>query len=230
VIRLDGRNFSQLSRKLEFEKPYDIEFVEILSEASYNLFKEFNPRFIYTFSDEISMLLKDVPFGGRVEKIDSVMASFLSGAFTREIMGKDKYYEIFKEITPISFDSRVIPLSNKGVITYFQERQMEAWRNCLNGYSYWTLRKKHSKTEAMKILHKKKSKQLHDILFYEGINLAMKPAWQKRGIGLYKKKIQVEGLNPLSQEKVKSEREKITIDWKLPRFDKRFFLEKILLE
>ncbi len=58
----------------------------------------------------------------------------------------------------------------------------------------------------------------------------MKPAWQKRGIGLYKKKIQVEGLNPLSQEKVKSEREKITIDWKLPRFDKRFFLEKILLE
>ncbi len=141
---------------MEFEKPYDIEFVEILSEASYNLFKEFNPRFIYTFSDEISMLLKDVPFGGRVEKIDSVMASFPSGAFTREIMGKDKYYEIFKEITPISFDSRVIPLSNKGVITYFQERQMEAWRNCLNGYSYWTLRKKHSKTEAMKILHKKK--------------------------------------------------------------------------
>ena len=107
---------------------------------------------------------------------------------------------------------------------------MEAWRNCLNGYSYWTLRKKHSKTEAMEILHKKKSRQLHDLLFSEGINLAMMPTWQKRGIGLYKKKIQVEGLNPLSQEKVKSERKKITIDWELPRFDENFFLEKSLLE
>ncbi|MDD3753991.1 MAG: tRNA(His) guanylyltransferase Thg1 family protein [Methanobacterium sp.] len=230
VVRLDGRNFSQLSRKLEFEKPYDIEFVEILSETSYNLFKEFNPRFIYIFSDEINMLLKDVPFGGRVEKIDSVMASFLSGAFTREIMAKNKYYKILKKNTPVSFDSRVIPLSNKGIIAYFQGRQMEAWRNCLNGYSYWTLRKKHSKTEAMEILHKKKSRQLHDLLFSEGINLAMMPTWQKRGIGLYKKKIQVEGLNPLSQEKVKSERKKITIDWELPRFDENFFLEKSLLE
>ncbi|HOI40682.1 MAG TPA: tRNA(His) guanylyltransferase Thg1 family protein [Methanobacterium sp.] len=230
VVRLDGRNFSQLSRKLEFEKPYDIEFVEILSEASYKLFMEFNPRFLYTFSDEVSLLLGNVPFGGRVEKIDSVMASFLSGAFTREIMGKDKYAEIFRGIKPVSFDSRLIPLSNKGVIAYFQERQMEAWRNCLNGYSYWTLRKEHSRTETMEILHKKKSEQLHDLLFSNNINLAMMPAWQRRGIGLYKKKIKIEGWNPLTKENVKSERKKITIDWELPRFDKEFFHEKSLLE
>ena len=49
VIRLDGRNFSQLSRKLEFEKPYDIEFVEILSEASYNLLKSLIPDLFTLF-------------------------------------------------------------------------------------------------------------------------------------------------------------------------------------
>ncbi len=229
VIRLDGRNFSQLSRKLEFEKPYDMEFVKCLTEASYQLFKEFNPRFMYTFSDEINLLLKEVPFGGRVEKLDSVMASFLSGAFTLQIMGEKRYKDKLPVTNPVSFDSRLIPLSNEGVVTYFQGRQMEAWRNCLNGYAYWTLRKEHSKTETMEILHKKKSSQLHDLLFSNGINLSIKPAWQRRGIGLYKKKIKVRGFNPLTQEKATSEREKIIIDWELPRFKEEFFHEKTLL-
>lgn len=230
VVRLDGRNFSQLSRKLELKKPYDIEFVKTLSQASHQLFKEFNPKFIYAFSDEISLLLGDIPFAGRVEKIDSVLASFLSGAFTREMMQIKKFRGSFKKISPISFDSRIIPLSSEGVIEYFKERQMEAWRNCLNGYSYWNLRKEHSKTEAMKILHKKKSSQLHDLLFQKGINLAMMPAWQRRGVGLYKKTVEIQGLNPLTQEKVTSQRNKIVIDWELPMFNEKFFQENSLLK
>lgn len=230
VVRIDGRNFSQLSRKLEFEKPYDIDFVKILSKASYQLFKEFNPLFIYTFSDEISLLLGEVPFAGRVEKIDSVMASFLSGAFTREIMKNDRFLERFQDMTPVSFDSRVIPLSREWVVSYFQERQMEAWRNCLNGYSYWTLRKEYSRAETMEILHEKKSSQLHDLLFSKGINLAQMPAWQRRGIGLYKKKVQIKGLNPLTQEKVTSERNKISVDWELPILDGNFFESNSLLK
>jgi len=227
VVRLDGRNFSQLSRKLEFKKPYDQEFAEILSKAACQLFQEFSPLLIYSFSDEVSLLLGEIPFAGRVEKIDSVMASFLSGAFTSKLMKNPKYQRIFDEISPISFDSRVIPLSTEGVVAYFQERQQEAWRNCLNGYSYWTLRKEYSKTEAMEILHKKKSSQLHDLLFDKGINLAQMPAWQRRGVGIYKKKVQIEGFNPLTQEKVTSQRKKIFIDWDLPLFDEKFFREKL---
>jgi len=227
VVRLDGRNFSQLSRKLEFKKPYDQEFAEILSKAACQLFQEFSPLLIYSFSDEVSLLLGEIPFAGRVEKIDSVMASFLSGAFTSKLMKTTKYQRIFDEISPISFDSRVIPLSTEGVVAYFQERQQEAWRNCLNGYSYWTLRKEYSKAEAMEILHKKKSNQLHDLLFDKGINLAQMPAWQRRGVGIYKKKVQIEGFNPLTQEKVTSQRKKIFIDWDLPLFDEKFFREKL---
>lgn len=230
VLRLDGRNFSQLSRKLEFEKPYDIEFMKIIAESSCQLFKEFSPRFIYTFSDEVNLLLGEIPFAGRVEKINSVLPSFISSAFTREIMEQDKFKEKLKGTKPISFDSRLIPLSDEGVVEYFQWRQAESWRNCLNGYSYWKLRETHSQKEAMQILHKKKSSQLHEILFQKGINLAELPLWQRRGIGIYKKAFKVDGINPLTNEKVTSHRKKIFIDWELPRFDEKFFTSKSLLK
>jgi tRNA(His) guanylyltransferase len=223
VIRLDGRNFSQLSRKLDLKKPYDLEFVQNLLQAACQLFQEFNPSLIYAFSDEINLLLEDIPFAGRLEKINSVFASFLSGALTKEIMNKDKFIKGLQESKPISFDSRIIPLSEEGILEYFQERQKEAWRNCLNGYAYWTTRKDHSKREAIDLLHKKKSKDLHDILFEKGINMAHLPIWQRRGVGIYKKKVQIEGQNPLTGEKVLSDRMKIFIDWELPIFDMQFF-------
>ncbi|WP_321422474.1 tRNA(His) guanylyltransferase Thg1 family protein [uncultured Methanobacterium sp.] len=230
VVRLDGRNFSQLSRKLEFEKPYDPEFVRIISEAARLLFQEFSPKLAYVFSDEVNLLLGEIPFAGRVEKIDSVMASFLCGAFTRKIMEQDEFKEKISETKPISFDSRVIPLSRDKVMEYFQWRQLESWRNCLNGYSYWTLREDHSREEAMKILHKKKSSQLHDLLFEKGIKIAHMPTWQRRGIGIYKKGFEIEGLNPLTHEKVISQRKKIFVDWELPLFDEEFFRGNSLLK
>jgi tRNA(His) guanylyltransferase len=230
VVRLDGRNFSQLSRKLEFEKPYDLEFVRIISDATCMLFQEFSPKFAYVFSDEVNLLLGETPFAGRVEKIDSVMASFLCGAFTRKIMEHEDFKEKISETKPISFDSRVIPLSRDKVVKYFQWRQLESWRNCLNGYSYWKIREDHSQEEAMHILHKKKSNQLHDLLFEKGIKIAQMPTWQRRGIGIYKKGFEIEGLNPLTHEKVISQRKKIFVDWELPLFNEEFFKENSLLK
>jgi tRNA(His) guanylyltransferase len=229
VIRLDGRNFSQLSSKLDLKKPYDLEFIQNLLQAALQLFQEFSPSLIYAFSDEINLLMKNIPFAGRLEKINSVFASFLSGSLTREIIKTKKFIKGLEESKPISFDSRIIPLSEEGVTQYFQERQKEAWRNCLNGYAYWTTRKNHSKNEAMHLLHKKQSKELHDILFEKGINMAHLPTWQKRGVGIYKKKVQFKGQNPLTGEKVLSERMKIFIDWELPIFDKQFFSGQSLL-
>ena len=72
IIRLDGRNFHSLSNDLNFIKPYDPRFAKAMSGVCTDIFKEFSPRFIYSFSDEISILLNELPFNGRVEKIDSV--------------------------------------------------------------------------------------------------------------------------------------------------------------
>ena len=164
-----------------------------------------------------------------VEKINSVLPSFLSSAFTREIMEQDKFKEKLKGTKPISFDSRLIPLSDEGVVEYFQWRQAESWRNCLNGYSYWKLQETHSQKEAMQILHKKKSSQLHEILFQKGINLAELLMAEERDWNL-QKAFKVDGINPLTNEKVTSHRKKIFIDWELPRFDEKFFTSKSLLK
>ncbi|MGB9979713.1 tRNA(His) guanylyltransferase Thg1 family protein [Methanobacterium sp.] len=221
VIRIDGRTFSKLSHDLKFKKPYDDEFRDIMVKTGKDFLKEFSPAFIYTFSDEINILLSEIPFGGRIEKLDSVFASFITGSFTKNLLKPIK--------KPISFDSRVIPLSEKGMVEYFKERQDEAWRNCINGYAYWTLRTDHTKKETMEVLRKKKSSGLHDVLFERGINLAELPAWQRRGIGIYKKEVTVEGYNPVKDEKVRSIRKKIFVDENLPIFNAEFFREKLIL-
>jgi Uncharacterized conserved protein len=221
VIRIDGRTFSKLSRDLKFKKPYDSQFKDIMVETGKDFLKEFSPAFIYTFSDEINILLSEIPFGGRIEKLDSVFASFITGSFTKNLLKPVK--------KPISFDSRVIPLSKNGVVTYFKERQDEAWRNCINGYAYWTLRNEHTKKETMEILRKKKSSELHDVLFERGINLAELPAWQRRGIGIYKKDVEVEGYNPVNDEKVRSIRKRIFVDEDLPILNTEFFTKTLIL-
>lgn len=220
VIRIDGRKFSKLSRDLKFKKPYDDQFKNIMVKTCKDFFEEFSPAFIYTFSDEINILLSEIPFAGRIEKLDSVFASFITGSFTKNVSSVKG---------PISFDSRVIPLSPEGVVEYFKERQGEAWRNCINGYAYWTLREEYTKEETMEIVKNKKSNQLHDILFERDINPAELPSWQRRGIGLYKKEVIIEGYNPIRDEKVRSSRRKIFIDDDLPLINTEFFSEKLIL-
>ena len=81
IVRLDGRSFHTLARDLNLTKPYDVDFYKAIAEVSKDMFNEFSPLFIYAFSDEISILLNDLPFNGRVEKINSVLASFASSSF-----------------------------------------------------------------------------------------------------------------------------------------------------
>ncbi len=233
VIRIDGRNFSHLSHELELEKPYDLDFVKIMINTCHEFFQEFSPRFMYTFSDEINIFLDEIPFRGRVEKLDSVFASFISGTFTSNFVHNKKFSKILKSrknyIKPISFDSRVIPLNSEEIITYFKHRQDEAWRNCLNGYAYWTLLREYGKEEAIKILYKKKSSQIHEILFERDINIADTPVWQRRGIGIYRKEIVIQGYNPISKDNVLSKRWKPINDCELPVFNEEFFHHNQLL-
>jgi tRNA(His) 5'-end guanylyltransferase len=224
VIRVDGRNFRQLSKYLKLKKPYDEDFAQIMVLTCTDLFLEFSPDFIYTFSDEINILLNEIPFGGRIEKLNSVFASFTSSSFTKHLSGKIS----IDEFGPLSFDSRVLPLSSEIISTYFQGRQTESWRNCINGYAYWTLREIYSKEKTNRILSKKKSSDLHDIMYEHGVNLSKVPSWQRRGIGVYRLKKGIEGYNPLKEKKVVSTRKIIYPDWDLPLFSKNKFFDALL--
>lgn len=130
ILRLDGRSFHSLAKNLNLEKPYDEDFAGLMVKVSKDLFNEFAPVFIYTFSDEISILLDNIPFNGRIEKINSVVASFAASSFT---------YNLNKEIAkPVAFDSRIIPINDKDIPKYFkwrQDRGLEKLHKCLwNSY------------------------------------------------------------------------------------------------
>ena len=66
ILRLDGRNFHTLSKTLNLEKPYDFNFARLMIEVCKVLLNDFSPKFIYTFSDEINILLSEIPFSNSV--------------------------------------------------------------------------------------------------------------------------------------------------------------------
>ncbi|AKB19310.1 MULTISPECIES: tRNA(His) guanylyltransferase Thg1 family protein [unclassified Methanosarcina] len=224
VLRADGRNFKNTLSGLGFEKPYDKTFARAMADTAELFIKKsgLSPLFAYTFSDEISFLFTDLPFDGRVEKIDTVVASFLGSALTIKLRLEE----------PIAFDSRLVALQKEEIPEYFHWRQLEAWRNFVAAWGYYTLRNKGAgKNEAAKCLRGKKEWEIHEMLFERGINLAALPAWQRRGIIISKEEWEIQGFNPESGKEEKSLRRKITQNWEIPKFKSEEgipFLEKLI--
>ena len=217
IIRLDGRSFHSLARDLNLEKPYDENFYAVISNVCEDLFEEFSALFAYAFSDEISLLLDNVPFDGRVEKIDSVIASFASSSFVMH------YSTEFKK--PPSFDSRIIPISDEDILRYFRWRQDESWRNCVNSHGISYLKSKYSNSEANEIINGMKLNEVHELLFQNGINLNDIETYKKRGIGIYRKNKKVVGFNKKENKNQTSYRSYVYTDWQLPKFSEDFFRE-----
>ncbi|WP_406670927.1 tRNA(His) guanylyltransferase Thg1 family protein [Methanolobus sp. ZRKC4] len=224
IVRVDGRNFRNALSRMEFEKPYDIRFASAMADAIELFFKNsgLSPVFAYVFSDEISFFFRELAFDGRIEKIDSVVPSFMSSALTM----------LLKPDEPLSFDSRIIPVHRQIVADYFIWRQAEAWRNCINSYAYYTLLSEGMKEEdAAMHLKRKKSSDMHEILFERGINISKVPAWQRRGIMILRKEIEIKGFNPHLNVRTTSTRTKIFSDREIPLFSSEegeAFLKNIL--
>jgi tRNA(His) guanylyltransferase len=224
VVRADGRNFKNTLSGLGFKKPYDLTFARAMANTVELFIKEsgLSPLFAYTFSDEINFLFMSLPFEGRVEKIDSVVASFLGSALTINLQLEK----------PVAFDSRIVVLQKEEIPAYFHWRQLEAWRNFVGSWGYYTLRNEGiNKTEASKYLKGKKEWEIHEMLFERGINLATLPAWQRRGIVISKEEYQISGFNPVLGEEVKSLRRRVIQNWEIPNFKSEegmAFLQKLI--
>jgi len=223
-VRLDGRAFHRLSATLELEKPFDEFFHKAMVTTCITLVADsgLNPDFAYTFSDEISLYFKKLPFGGRVEKIDSVAASYAASSFTLALGGTSL----------LSFDARVIPATPEYAVEYLVNRQAEAWRNHINGYCQQALIEEGlSAKKAAEQLKGLPAKELHEMMHIRGFNLAATPAWQRRGTLIYKHVTKKEGFNPLTNETVIAERSAVVAESELPLFtspEGKEFLGKIL--
>jgi len=207
--RLDGKRFQAISEKVGAEKPFDEKFAKCLVASARAVFQNnFNPALVYVASDEINVLfLNTAPFKRRIEKTNSILAGIASSAFSLSVS------KLFKKTLVTAFDSRISISSREKVTEYLTWRQRDAWRNHNNAYAYWLFRRSGYKPlEAAKKLKGLKTKDLHEILFRHGINLTQTPAWQRRGILVYREPYQKQVKNH------RVTRRQIKENWNLPIF------------
>lgn len=89
VARIDGRSFSKFTRP--FQKPFDDRLSNAMQETTKALVDHTHARIGYTQSDEITLIFlaetydSQVFFGGRIQKLASVLASMTTAHFIRSL-------------------------------------------------------------------------------------------------------------------------------------------------
>ena len=210
-VRVDGRNFRHALSLLKREQPYDLAFAESMGAASEALTRHSGlpVQLVFAFSDEANALFLEAPFDGRIEKLDSVVASFFASAVTLNLSSD----------VPLAFDARVIPVSAMDIPIYLESRQNETWRNHAHAYGYYYLRQSgHSGREAHATLLGMTSSEMHELMFSHGVNLAKTPAWQRRGILVHKQGYEKEGFDRIAGRPSTTRRSKVVQNWDLPIF------------
>lgn len=163
-IRLDGRSFSNFTRKMK--RPYDERMSTLMIETTKFLVKELNATVGYTQSDEISLVLNHAYtspaiFEGKVQKIISTAAALASAFFIsrfEQIFG-EPYYEYSLNLP--TFDCRAFELPNWGeVANAFLWRYLDAKKNSVQMlaqslYSHQQLQNLHTDLVKSKMLAEK---------------------------------------------------------------------------
>ena len=120
IIRLDGHHFS----KFKFEKPFEDKMGGAMVETSKDLLDRFGAYTAYTQSDEITLFIPSLwdddskkdwvhIFGGRVQKIVSIVSGYTTMCFNKHYSGDIDAY----------FDCRVYSCPNDSyVISSFSSR------------------------------------------------------------------------------------------------------------
>ena len=201
IVRIDGKNFHRVTRECGMKKPFDKRFHRGMVKASEKIMTEtgLNISLAYTMSDEASFLfLKDehLPFRGRIEKILSVIPSYASAYIQNYLRENFSYNGL------VSFDARIVKVQSLlEAVEYFSWRCSEAFRNFLNSYAQEIIGRK----EAYGL----KGREIVKKLFLRGFNIREAEEWQRYGTIIYWGKIEKEGLNPITGEKVTARRRRI---------------------
>lgn len=210
VARLDGRNFTRLTKEAHhFVAPFDEHFRDLMAATVEHLMDcGFRMIYGYTQSDEISLLFhpEEDTFHRKLRKLNSVLAGEASAKFSL-LLG-----------AMACFDCRIAQLPNAELVCdYFRWRSEDAHRNALNGHCYWMLRKQgRSERAAANALLGMSVAAKNELLFQNGINFNDLPNWQKRGLGVLWEKYMKPGKNPKTGAEVLAERRRLKRELELP--------------
>lgn len=134
IIRIDGKCFSSFTKGLKL--PYDARLRSIMVKTTAYLMSQTSAKVGYTQSDEISLvLLPDNPhaelfFGGKKQKIVSVLASMATGQFNTL---RKVYLPDFKPETLALFDCRAFQVPSREEATQaLIWRQQDAIKNAIS--------------------------------------------------------------------------------------------------
>ncbi len=213
VARLDGRNFTRLTKEVHsFERPFDERFRDMMVATVEHLMTcGFRVDYGYTQSDEISLLFArdEATFGRKPRKFNSVLAGEASAKFSL-LLGD-----------LAAFDCRIAQLPReRDVVDYFRWRNEDAHRNALSAHCYWMLRGEGlTQDQAAKRLLRMPVKGKNELLFQGGVNFNDLPNWQKRGVGLSWETYEKAATNQKTGEAVTATRRRIRRDFDLPMRD-----------
>lgn len=122
--RLDGRSFSKFTRKMQ--RPFDRNMSATMVDTTEYLVKETKADIGYTQSDEISLIwyppendMSEFMFGGKIQKLASVLASMCAAKFVLTYKG----YFGEEPATIPAFDCRILNVPNAG-----EAANMLLWR------------------------------------------------------------------------------------------------------
>lgn len=166
-VRLDGRAFSTFTRGLQ--KPYDRRLSWIMAQTAITLMGKARPQIAYTQSDEISLgwfakeEMAEFLFGGRTQKLTSVLAGMASARFNQlcyEMGGT--YAERAERYVP-HFDARVYQVPTEmELMNSFVWREQDCARNAVS-----------MAAQAMiphKMLQGVKTQEMKSLLALQGVN------------------------------------------------------------
>lgn len=150
IIRVDGKNFSKYTKK--FNKPFDDLLVHAMQHCAKKVSEELQSfQLAYHQSDEISFLVwnrgkenSDIAFGGKVNKINSLCASYMAGYFNK-FMSDYADKNLSKQLA--FFDCRCFNIPLSDVSNYFLHRAKDWERNSVTmlGRHYFSHKEMHGK-------------------------------------------------------------------------------------
>jgi tRNA(His) 5'-end guanylyltransferase len=211
VARLDGRNFTRLTKEIhQFDAPFDERFRDLMLDVAEHLMGGCGFNFVYGYaqSDEISLLfdLSEIAFQRKLRKLISILAAEASAKLAISLQAH------------AVFDCRISELPTLDlVVDYFRWRNEDAYRNSLSAHCYWRLRNAGLDVrEVTSTLSGLSMAEKNELLLQHGINFNSLPAWQKRGVGLFWESYDRQAIHPKTQEEVTARRRRIRRVLELP--------------
>jgi len=205
IIRLDGVGFTKNIEDMGFSRPLDYELHQLMSNTTKYLMD--NPKAklkilaAHTQSDEISLLIdkEDMTHNRRQEKLLSITAGLASA-----------YFSMYMR-SVVVFDARIsLAFGKQDVIDYFNVRMEDAYRNCINNYLYWTLRKNGKSAKvATALMQPLNQKQRIEMLANLNIDINVLEIWMKYGTLFMWEEIPHTGFNPITNQEVITTRRRI---------------------